>query len=83
MAPGELAAATGRTPAAIAMAMDRLEKAGLAERVPDANDRRRLQVRPSEAAWQKIRVVWGPIGDEGIQRLASYTSQQLQFLNPS
>jgi DNA-binding MarR family transcriptional regulator len=80
MAPGELAAATGRTPAAITMAVDRLEKAGLAERVPDANDRRRIQVRPSEAAWQQIQVIWGPIGEEGVQRLADHTIQQLQFL---
>jgi DNA-binding MarR family transcriptional regulator len=80
MALGELAAATGRTPAAITMAVDRLETAELAERVPDANDRRRLLVRPTESAWKEIQVVWGPIGEEGARRLANYTNQQLQFL---
>ncbi|HVR79947.1 MAG TPA: MarR family transcriptional regulator [Acidimicrobiia bacterium] len=80
MALGQLAAATGRTPAAITIAVDRLETAGLAERIPDANDRRRLLVRPSETAWRQIQVVWGPIGEGGTRLLAGYTSQQLQFL---
>lgn len=80
MALGELAAATGRTPAAITIAVDRLETAGLAERISDANDRRRLIVRPSETARRQIQVVWGPIGEEGTRLLAGYTSQQLQFL---
>ena len=80
MALGELAVATGRTPAAITIAVDRLEKAGLAERIPDANDRRRLLVRPSEMAWRQIQAIWGPIEDEGTRLLTGYTIQQLQLL---
>ena len=80
MAHGELAVATGRTPAAITIAVDRLEKAGLAERIPDANDRRRLLVRPSEVAWSQIQTIWGPIEEEGTRLLAGYTIQQLHFL---
>ncbi|HZD22306.1 MAG TPA: MarR family transcriptional regulator [Acidimicrobiia bacterium] len=80
MALGELAVATGRTPAAITIAVDRLQKAGLAERVPDANDRRRLLVRPSEKAWHQIQKIWGPIGDEGTRLLAGYTIPQLRLL---
>jgi DNA-binding MarR family transcriptional regulator len=80
MALGELAVATGRSPAAITIAVDRLERARLAERVPDANDRRRLLVRPSEMAWRQIQAIWGPIEDEGTRLLAGYTIQQLLLL---
>lgn len=80
MALGELAAATARTPAAITIAVDRLEKAGLAERVPDANDRRRQLVRPSEMARHQIQAIWGPIEDEGTRFLAGHTIQQLHLL---
>jgi DNA-binding MarR family transcriptional regulator len=80
MALGELAVATGRTPAAITIAVDRLENAGLAQRDPDANDRRRLLVRPTEKASRQIQAIWGPIEDEGTRFLAGYTIQQLQLL---
>lgn len=80
MALGELAVATGRTPAAITAAVDRLEKARLAERIPDPGDRRRLLVRPSEVARRRIQRIWGPIGEEGTRQLAGYTIRQLQLL---
>jgi DNA-binding MarR family transcriptional regulator len=80
MALGELAVATGRTPAAITIAVDRLERAGLAERIPDTNDRRRLLVRPSEMAWRQIQAIWGPIEKEGTRLLTGYTIQQLHLL---
>jgi DNA-binding MarR family transcriptional regulator len=80
MTLGELAVATGRTPAAMTAAIDRLQRAGLAERVPDSGDRRRILVRPSELAWGEIEAIWGPIADEGAAELAKYTNQQLRFL---
>lgn len=81
MALGELAAATDRTPAAITIAVDRLETAGLAERVPDPEDRRRLLVRPTELAWREIQNIWGPIGEEGSRQLGGYTVPELQLLH--
>jgi DNA-binding MarR family transcriptional regulator len=47
---GQLALGTGLTTGAITTAIDRLERSGYARRVPDANDRRRVYVQPTEAA---------------------------------
>jgi DNA-binding MarR family transcriptional regulator len=80
MTLGELAVATGRTPAAMTVAVDRLERAGLAERVPDVRDRRRIRVQPSELAHSEMAAIWGPIADEGAGRLSKYTVQHLEIL---
>jgi DNA-binding MarR family transcriptional regulator len=47
---GRLAAVTGLTTAAITTAIDRLERAGLARRVRDPQDRRRVLVEPTPEA---------------------------------
>jgi DNA-binding MarR family transcriptional regulator len=47
---GDLAEASGLTTGAITAVIDRLERAGLARRVPDPSDRRRVLVEPTEKA---------------------------------
>jgi DNA-binding MarR family transcriptional regulator len=80
MSPGELAQATGRTPAAITTALDRLERAGLASRSPDPDDRRRVLAVPTDQAVHRTTLIWGPLERDGIARLATYTIDQLEFL---
>jgi DNA-binding MarR family transcriptional regulator len=50
MTAGRLGAATGLSPAAVTGLIDRLERAGVAERRADAADRRRVLVRVSPGA---------------------------------
>ena len=46
---GRLAELTGLTTGAITGVIDRLERAGFAQRVPDPSDRRKVIVKPDEA----------------------------------
>lgn len=80
MTHGELAAATDRTAAAITVAVDRLERAELAERTADPDDRRRIRVKPTEQAEQLVELIWGPIEAEGTEILGGYTVQQLELV---
>jgi DNA-binding MarR family transcriptional regulator len=50
MTAGELAEASRLTSGAITAVIDRLERAGIARRVPDPSDRRRVLVEPTEKA---------------------------------
>jgi DNA-binding MarR family transcriptional regulator len=49
---GDLAEASRLTTGAITAVIDRLERAGLAQRVPDPADRRRVRVEPTEKAFK-------------------------------
>jgi DNA-binding MarR family transcriptional regulator len=51
MSAGDLAEASRLTTGAITAVIDRLERAGLARRVPDPADRRRVLVEPTEKAF--------------------------------
>lgn len=78
LTPGELAAAADRTPAAITVVVDRLERAGLAQRTADPGDRRRTLVKPTAQAMEHISALWGPIEEEGVALLKRFTIDQLQ-----
>jgi DNA-binding MarR family transcriptional regulator len=77
---GELAAATGLTPGAFTVALDRLERAGYARRVRQAADRRRVLVEPTPKARRAIAEIWDPIGQEAQAELAAYTTTELRLL---
>jgi DNA-binding MarR family transcriptional regulator len=78
---GELAAASGLTPGAFTIALDRLERAGYARRVRDAADRRRVLVELTPKAHRAIQEIWDPIGQEGQAELATYTTNELRLLH--
>ncbi|MGH3650035.1 MAG: MarR family winged helix-turn-helix transcriptional regulator, partial [Acidimicrobiia bacterium] len=61
----QLADATGLTRAAISAALDRMEKAKVAKRVPDPVDRRRTLVEPTDSARQQVARIWAPIERQG------------------
>jgi len=52
MSAGDLAQDSRLTTGAITAVIDRLERAGLARRVPDPSDRRRVLVEPTEKAYK-------------------------------
>ena len=80
MTAGDLAEASRLTTGAITAVIDHLERAGLARRVPDPKDRRRVLVEPTPEAYaaalelmvEPMIALWGPLGD-------SYTDDQLRL----
>src|SRR5437763_16142420 len=71
MNAGDLAEASRLTTGAITAVIDRLERAGLARRVPDPADRRRVLVEPTPKAYQiaaelmtePMIALWQPLGE--------------------
>ena len=61
---GELAAKSGLTGGAITGVIDRLEGAGLARRVPDPGDRRRVGVEVTPQFYAEAELIWGPVAAE-------------------
>lgn len=80
MASGELAELAGLTPGSLTVAVDRLEKAGFAERVRDLADRRRVLIRPTEKAQDLAEHAWGQAVTEAEAQFAAYTDEQLAQL---
>jgi DNA-binding MarR family transcriptional regulator len=61
---GELAVQSGLTNGAITGVLDRLERAGFAQRVPDPGDRRRVQVVVTAEFCRRAERIWGPIAED-------------------
>ncbi len=80
MSAGDLAEASRLTTGAITAVIDRLERAGLASRVPDPKDRRRVLVEPTPEAYaaalelmvEPMIAMWRPLGDR-------YTDEELRL----
>jgi len=77
---GRLADATGLTSGAITAALDRLERAGLARRSHDPDDRRRVLVEITPAAGERMGHFYAPHSAEGERLFHRYTSEQLELL---
>jgi DNA-binding MarR family transcriptional regulator len=73
----ELAIAAGLTAGAMTTAVDRLERAGLAHRIRDAADRRRVLVHLTDEAERLSEEIWGPIAADAHTELAGFTPAQL------
>lgn len=80
LSAGRLAVASGLTTAAITGVIDRLEARGYVERVPDPADRRRVLVRTTPSLHERVDAIWGPIGREGQEALASYRPDELRAI---
>jgi DNA-binding MarR family transcriptional regulator len=82
MTAGALANLTGLTTGAITGVIDRLEGAGLARRVPDPEDRRRVVIemvahgKPSAA----VATLFSGIAEATSKLLERYTDDELAFL---
>ena len=77
---GQLAKATGLTSGAMTALIDRLERAGYVERVPDEADRRRRLVRLRTEAIVPIQAVCEPIQERLFALWASYDARDLEVI---
>ena len=79
---GELARFTGLTTGAVTGIIDRLVKAGYAERISDPEDRRRVLVarRPNSRLDKILPGIFGPLRDDMTTVTAVYTRQQLAVI---
>src|SRR5687767_13556347 len=66
MTAGELARAAGLTTGAVTAVVDRLEAAGLARRVADPADRRRVRIEATDRLWEVTQPLIGPMVDESM-----------------
>ena len=80
MTAGQLAEATDLSPGAMTTVLDRLERAGLAHRLADPDDRRRVLVDITPDARDQGERLYGPIRDEGEARLLRYSDHELRLI---
>jgi DNA-binding MarR family transcriptional regulator len=77
---GRLAAATALTSGATTALIDRLVRAGYVERIPDPQDRRRVQVRIKSAAIKPIAAVYAPMQRQMFALWSSYSTGDLEII---
>ena len=76
---GELAVQAGLTTGAVTGVVDRLEAAGLARRVADPTDRRRVKVEVTPAFYERAERIWGPVAAEWHSTIAKrFTADELE-----
>jgi DNA-binding MarR family transcriptional regulator len=76
---GRLAGQAGLTAGAVTGVIDRLEGAGLACRVSDPSDRRRVNVEVTPAFYRRAEAIWGPMAVEWHTVLARrFTAEELR-----
>jgi DNA-binding MarR family transcriptional regulator len=78
MTAGELARAAGLTTGAVTAVIDRLEKAGLARRVADPEDRRRVRIEATDRLWEVSEPLIGPMVEESMAILDDYSDEELE-----
>jgi DNA-binding MarR family transcriptional regulator len=78
---GQLADATGLTTGSVTAMIDRLEKAGYAQREKDPTDRRRVIVRPvTEHIERDIAPLYASIGEAWERAIEGYSTQELAVI---
>ena len=75
---GELAEAAGLTTGAMTLAIDRLERAGLARRLRDPQDRRRVWVEATKKSERLVEALYGEVGREGRRHLNRMSASALR-----
>jgi DNA-binding MarR family transcriptional regulator len=80
MTAGQLAEATDLSPGAMTTVLDRLERAGLAHRLADPDDRRRVLVDITSDARDHGERLYGPIRDAGVAMLQRYSAEELRLI---
>ncbi|MEX0793728.1 MAG: MarR family transcriptional regulator [Pirellulaceae bacterium] len=80
MTPTELMRSTMLTSGAITNRIDRLERQGLVERLPDPNDRRSLQVRLTRKGLKLVDATTGIRFEEANQAIASLSATEVAKL---
>jgi DNA-binding MarR family transcriptional regulator len=81
MSAGDLAEASRLTTGAITAVIDRLERAGLARRVPDPKDRRRVLVEPTEKAFaEAMELMVEPMRKLYVPMAEGYSDDDLRLI---
>jgi len=80
LSAGELAQASGLTTGAITAVIDRLERAGYAQRVPDPADRRRVLIEPTQRAHDAAWELFAPLAEIAGPMLERYSDEDLRML---
>jgi DNA-binding MarR family transcriptional regulator len=80
MTAGALAAAMGLTTGAVTGVVDRLEKAGLARRVRDGGDRRKVFVRATPKALGRAAACYASLGRAVDALAAAYTDAEIALI---
>ena len=75
---GELAREAGLTTGAVTSVIDRLERAGYAKREADPNDRRKVLVRMTPAAFEAVYSIWGPETEEYMDQFSRLPREHLE-----
>jgi DNA-binding MarR family transcriptional regulator len=78
MTAGELARAAGLTTGAVTAVIDRLERAGMARRVADPSDRRRVRIEVTPKLWELTGPLMAPFIDESSAILDDYSTEELE-----
>lgn len=78
MTAGELARAAGLTTGAVTAVVDRLERAGMARRVADPTDRRRVRIEVTPKLWELTEPLMGPFIAESSKIFDNYTTEELE-----
>jgi len=78
--PGQLSKELGLTTGATTRLIDRLEREGLALRLPNENDRRKVTVTIGPAISDRIAPYFQGIGDLARETNASFTKEELDVL---
>jgi DNA-binding MarR family transcriptional regulator len=75
--PKKLSEMTRLSGAAITIAIDRLEEAGLVKRKRDPDDRRSLTVEATAGGERKVRDLYSSLGRRILELNAGYTTEEL------
>jgi DNA-binding MarR family transcriptional regulator len=81
MTAGELARAAGLTTGAVTAVVDRLERAEIARRVPDAADRRRVRIEATPQLWELTGPLMGPFIEESQVILDDFSTEELERMS--
>jgi DNA-binding MarR family transcriptional regulator len=81
LSAGELAAQSGLSAGAVTGVIDRLERQGLARRVLDPSDRRRVNLEVTPAFYTRAERIWGPMAADWHSTLSKrFTTKELQLI---
>jgi DNA-binding MarR family transcriptional regulator len=78
MTAGELARAAGLTTGAVTAVIDRLERVGMARRVADPADRRRVRIEVTPKLWELTGPLMSPFIGESQAILDDYSTEELE-----
>ncbi len=77
---GEIASHTGLTTPSVTGLLDRLESKGMAQRVRDPHDRRRVIVEPNQERLAELEQMFHPLNETFRELLERYSDEQLATL---